>query len=82
MTNQKKFAVVSPEYGEVVPVLDYGEGPVEYGCDYIEIETNSRRDALVLGIKAMRKDLRQYRYLATLMDDECPFTGFKVYAEE
>lgn len=27
------YLVISEEYGEVVPILDYGQGPTEYGCD-------------------------------------------------
>lgn len=51
----KRWLVITPEYGTVVPVLDYGQGPEEFGCDVIEIEAVSRRDALLLGVKEMRR---------------------------
>jgi hypothetical protein len=30
------YLVCSEEYGEVIPVTDYGEGPMEYSCDVWE----------------------------------------------
>lgn len=49
----KLWYVVTPEYGVVIPILDYGQGPVEYGCDVIEIEAETRRDAIALGVREM-----------------------------
>ena len=49
----KRFWVVTPEYGVVVPVTDEGQGPMEYGSDVIEIEAESARDAIALGVHAM-----------------------------
>lgn len=49
----KRWYVVTPEYGVVVPVLDFGQGPIEYGRDVIEVEAETRRDAIALGVKAM-----------------------------
>ena len=51
----KRWLVLTPEYGVVIPVLDYGQGPVEYGCDGIEIEAETRRDAISLGVREMLK---------------------------
>ena len=39
----RRWYVVTPEYGTVVPVLDYGQGPIEYGCDVVEIEATVLR---------------------------------------
>jgi hypothetical protein len=36
-----------------VPVLDYGTGPTEYGCDVIEITAETKRDAIALGVREM-----------------------------
>lgn len=47
------YYVVTPEYGDVVPVLDYGQGPIEYGRDVIEIEARNERDAIALGVREM-----------------------------
>lgn len=57
----RNWIVITPEYGDVVPVLDYGQGPIEYGCDAIEIEAASKRDAIALGVKAMLNS-KDYRY--------------------
>lgn len=45
--------MITPEYGVVVPVLDFGQGPMEYGCDVIEIEAENARDAIALGVREM-----------------------------
>jgi hypothetical protein len=58
----KRRYVVTPEYGEVVPVLDYSEGPLEYQADVIEVEAETKRDAIVLGVAVMRKNSREYHY--------------------
>lgn len=49
----RKWAVITPEYGVMIPVTDEGLGPLEYGCDVIEIEADTRRAAVVLGVKEM-----------------------------
>lgn len=68
------WLVCSPEYGEVVPVLDDGSGPMEYGCDVVFVEAESRRDALMLGVQLFReKGARYLRY-----DDEHPYAGVTV----
>lgn len=51
------WAVISPEYGVVVPVLGFGLGPTEYGCDYVEVEASSRREAIVKGVREMRRHI-------------------------
>ena len=67
------WLVCSPEYGEVVPVTDEGQGPMEYGCDVVFVEAETRRDALVLGVKAFRDMDAHY-----LGDQDNPFAGVKV----
>ena len=49
------YAVISPEYDEVVPVLDYGEGPIERGADVVMVEARNKREAKILGLKELRK---------------------------
>lgn len=49
----KHWWVITEEYGSVVPALDWGQGPIEYHRDAIEIEAATRRDALVLGVHEM-----------------------------
>ena len=70
------YAVITPEYGEVVPILDDGTGPMEYGCDCVEVLARNKRDALLLGVKYMRSRPREYKWFK--YDDENPFAGVKV----
>ena len=67
-----RWLVVSPEYGEVIPICD-GQGPLEYGCDVVEIEADTKADARVLGVKEFRRIGAGY-----LADVENPFAGIKV----
>ncbi len=73
------YLVITPEYGDVVPVLDYSQGPIEYGRDVIEVEASSSRDAIALGVKAMLNS-REYRYCRDVRQaGENPYSG--VFAE-
>ena len=71
----KRWYVVTPEYGEVVPVLDYGQGPLEYQADVIEIEAETRRDAILIGVKMMRENPSKYHWFRHA--DGNPFAGVK-----
>jgi hypothetical protein len=70
-----RYWVITPEYGEVVSVTDEGQGPLEYGCDVIEIEADNKRDAIVLGVKAMRANSATYHYYREC--DDSPFAGVR-----
>lgn len=83
MNALKRWLVITPEYGVVIPVTDEGLGPTEWGCDVIEIEAETRRDAIVLGVKEMLRggkgghgDYERYEWCLTQRSDRCsPFTG-------
>ena len=70
------WLVVSPEYGTVIPILDYGQGPIEYGCDVVFVEAETRRDALLLGVALFRKSGAKY-----LKDADNPYAGVKVESQ-
>lgn len=70
------WLVCSPEYGEVVPILDDGTGPTEYGCDVVFVEAETRRDALLLGVALFRQQGAKY-----LADAESPYAGVKVESQ-
>jgi hypothetical protein len=74
-----KWTVVGPEYGVVIPITDEGQGPLEYGCDVVEVEADTKADARVLGVHELRKIPRGYidRY-----SDENPFAGLRVFPSE
>ena len=74
----KRWHVITPEYGEVIPITDDGQGPTEYGCDVIEVEAETRRDAILVGVQLMRAHERDYHYFRHC--DGNPFVGVK--AEE
>jgi hypothetical protein len=82
----RRWLVLTPEYGVLIPVTDEGQGPIEYGCDGIEIEAETKRDAIVLGVKEMLKGGRgghgrgeRYEWCRDQRDDNrSPYTG--VYA--
>jgi hypothetical protein len=62
----KRWYVVTPEYGIVIPVLDFGQGPIEYGRDVIEVEAANARDAVALGVKEMLR----HRYGVPALQDK------------
>ena len=78
-----RWWVITPEYGVVIPVTDEGQGPTEYGCDVIEIEAETRRDAIVFGVREMLKGRRgghgrgmRYQWcLDTRGDGTSPYAG-------
>ncbi len=47
-----KYLVYTPEYGTVIPILDDGTGPMEYGCDVLHVRARNRRAAKVLAVRA------------------------------
>ena len=77
----KRWLVITPEYGVVVPILDYGQGPIEYGCDVIEVEAETKRDAIALGVKLMLQDVSPVKHVTfewckDSREDGCsPFAG-------
>jgi hypothetical protein len=72
------YYVITPEFGHVVPVLDFGQGPIEYECDVIEIEAENKRDAISLGVREMLKD-KSFRWCRdSRRDGESPYAGVRV----
>lgn len=76
MTNLLPWLVCSPEYGVVVPVLDDGTGPTEYGCDAVHVEAESRQDALMLGVALLKQQGARY-----LDNAENPYAGVRVESQ-
>lgn len=74
-----RWFVITPEYGEVDPILDDGTGPIEYGCDVVVIETERPRDAKALGVKYMLQKFHKFKWCKTQREDGCsPYAGVKV----
>ncbi len=70
------FLVASAEYGEVIPILDDGSGPMEYGCDVLWIRARSKQRAKILMVRAFRRRTkgRSWKSAPWLYDGN-PFTG-------
>lgn len=79
----KRWMVVGPEYSVVIPVLDTGEGPLEYECDVVEVEAETKRDAIALAIRLFRTHrIRHERTWLQRYPDENPFVGLRVFLSE
>lgn len=77
----KRYYVISPEYGETIPILDDGTGPMEYGCDVVVVNARTKREAKIIGVKAMRK--KQQGWFGWCGSEYGnPFAGIKVEIHE
>lgn len=54
-TRMKHWIVISPEYGTMIPIMDDGTGPMEYGCDVVCVDAETARQAKVAGVRKMRE---------------------------
>ncbi len=74
------YYVVTPEYEQVVHILDDGIGPVESVSDVAYVEAKNQREALVTGLRELRRDGSKWLRAQTI--NKCsPFTGLKAYWE-
>lgn len=85
----RRWYVVTPEYGTKINLgLDDGTGPMEYGADVIEIDAETARDAIALGVGEMltgRSDGYggQYRWCVDARSDGVnPYAGVKAFPVE
>lgn len=80
----RRFAVVTPEF-DYMEVIIGGQGPVHNVYDYIEVEAETAKEAISLGVGYMLthnySDGDKYQYVHDQRSDGlCPYTGVK--AEE
>lgn len=82
----KHWYVVTPEYDEVDVICD-GQGPIETVADIIEIEAETKRDAISLGVKEMLKPwygkgehFKWCKYQRS--DNASPYAGVKAFPVE
>ena len=72
-SSQRTWLVVTPEYGEVEPVTDEGQGPLMFGADAVFVTADNKRDAVVLGVELMRRQRAHwFRHC-----DGSPYAGVK-----
>lgn len=55
MPHAKWFVVTSAEYGQVVLVVDFGVGPVEYSRDVVYVRTRTLSRVKSLAVRALRR---------------------------
>lgn len=76
----RRFFVVTPLVAYVDLISPDIGGPIVEEAEVIEIEAETGRDAVKIGVRAMLAD-HSYRYCKEQRsDDLCPYTG--VWAEE
>lgn len=73
----KKYAVVSGEMWDIIPVLEDGSGPKEYYKDYAEVAARDKIEAIVKAVRG-KKFAAWRRWQKD--NDESPYSG--VEAEE
>lgn len=67
----KTFTIVSPEY---CTYESNGIDPPEYGCDVVDIETDSKKDAIALALKTKEFE----GWIQEAKDNEIsPYSGVK-----
>jgi len=72
------YSVTSAEWGEVIPILDDGTGPTEYGCDHLWVRTTSAKRAKVLMVRAFRRRTKGKSWKsAPWLWDGNPFRGMR-----
>jgi len=71
----KPYYVVSPEYSVKEVVLDDGSGPSYPVRDVVEVEANTKREAIIKGVAKMRAHPRSFGWLTDC--DGNPFAGMK-----
>lgn len=68
------YCVCSPEYGTVIPVMDFAQGPMEYGCDVVFVFARNAKRAKTLALRVFRRQHSGAYYLS-----ENPFKGMKAF---
>lgn len=79
----KRWLVVTPEY-EYTEIICDGQGPTYAICDVIEIEAETARDAVALGVKEMlRIGGRDFQWCRDARYDKVsPYAGVKAHPYE
>ena len=79
-----RYYVVTPQYGQTIPILDDGSGPEEWDADVIEVEARTKRAAIIKGVKLMLMgNRREHRWCRDCRRDGMnPFKGVKAIPVE
>ena len=75
----RRWFVVTPEFDYTDIIVD-GQGPTYPVRDVIEIEAETARDAIALGVKEMLKQGHDYRWCRDARTDGVsPYTGVEAF---
>lgn len=70
---KQPYYVVSPEYA----TGGYYEPP-EYGCDCVEVEAETKREAVILGVRKILKDDPDKSWAGVnRQSEQSPFAGYR-----
>ena len=70
--------IVTPKYMRYPP----GDtDPPEYGSDVVDVTADNKKDALVAGVRELRR-IKSHWIANQTSDGRSPFTGLKAYNEE
>jgi len=85
----KLWMVITPMYPYTEVVTDEGQGPTYDVADVIEIEAETAKDAIALGVKIMLENkwrpdkYTKYEWCRDQRSDGlCPYTGVKAFLYE
>ena len=89
MSALRLWYVVTPNFEYTEVILD-GQGPTYDVCDLIEIEAETARDAVLLGVKEMLRGSRQegspFRRFTWCLEQRAdglsPYAGVKAHAAD
>ena len=79
MTNTRQFLVMNPLTETVIPILDDGTGPSEWGRDIVEVSATSKKEAKRLGYHALKQTYEGRRWINDCRgDNKNPFSELTV----
>ena len=69
----RPYYVVSPEY----EMYSDQDEPPEWGCDVVEVEAGTKREAVVIGVRRLLGSRHQTWPKLNRMDERSPFAGMR-----
>lgn len=78
----RRWYVVTPEYERVDPILDDGTGPIETMADVVEVEAETKREAVAFGVRLMLKEYRRGWCRDARSSHQSPYAGVKAIPME
>jgi len=71
---RRPYYVISPEYSSGGGAYE----PPEWGCDCVEVEARTKREAVILGVRKILREQGRGSWAETNRSDgQSPFTGYR-----